>query len=174
MDIGCPAVMPLAAPIGSGLGIRNPYNLKIIMETVKVPIIVDAGVGTASDAALGHGIWCRCRADEHRHRRSQRPNHDGHSHALCRGCRDVWHIKPVAFPVNSTQPLVVQLKACSKELLGMVSPISLPRLYLLTDRHDSNSSATNSVNHPSSTLRAGVRLVQIREKDLDTPERCSI
>jgi thiazole synthase len=52
MDIGCPAVMPLAAPIGSGLGIRNPYNLKIIMETVKVPVIVDAGVGTASDAAL--------------------------------------------------------------------------------------------------------------------------
>ncbi len=52
VDIGCPAVMPLAAPIGSGLGIRNPYNLKIIMETVKAPVIVDAGVGTASDAAL--------------------------------------------------------------------------------------------------------------------------
>ena len=52
VDIGCPAVMPLAAPIGSGLGIRNPYNLKIILETVKVPVIVDAGVGTASDAAL--------------------------------------------------------------------------------------------------------------------------
>lgn len=51
-DLGCPAVMPLAAPIGSGLGIRNPYNLKIIMETVKVPVIVDAGVGTASDAAI--------------------------------------------------------------------------------------------------------------------------
>ena len=52
VDIGCPAVMPLAAPIGSGLGIRNPYNLKILMEAVKVPVIVDAGVGTASDAAL--------------------------------------------------------------------------------------------------------------------------
>ena len=52
VDIGCPAVMPLAAPIGSGLGIRNPCNLKIIMETVNVPVIVDAGVGTASDAAL--------------------------------------------------------------------------------------------------------------------------
>jgi len=52
VDIGCPAVMPLAAPIGSGLGIRNPYNLKIILETVKVPVVVDAGVGTASDAAL--------------------------------------------------------------------------------------------------------------------------
>jgi thiazole synthase len=52
VDIGCPAVMPLAAPIGSGLGIRNPYNLKILMESVNVPVIVDAGVGTASDAAL--------------------------------------------------------------------------------------------------------------------------
>ena len=52
VDVGCPAVMPLAAPIGSGLGIRNPYNLKIMMEMVKVPIVVDAGVGTASDAAL--------------------------------------------------------------------------------------------------------------------------
>jgi thiazole synthase len=52
VDLGCPAVMPLAAPIGSGLGIRNPYNLKILMESVDVPVIVDAGVGTASDAAL--------------------------------------------------------------------------------------------------------------------------
>jgi thiazole synthase len=51
-DIGCAAVMPLAAPIGSGLGIRNPYNLMIIRESVKVPLIVDAGVGTASDAAV--------------------------------------------------------------------------------------------------------------------------
>jgi len=52
VDVGCPAVMPLAAPIGSGLGLRNPFNLNIIMETVNVPVIVDAGVGTASDAAL--------------------------------------------------------------------------------------------------------------------------
>jgi thiazole synthase len=51
-EIGCVAVMPLAAPIGSGLGIRNPTNLRIIVEQAKVPIIVDAGVGTASDAAL--------------------------------------------------------------------------------------------------------------------------
>jgi thiazole synthase len=51
-DAGCPAVMPLGAPIGSGLGIRNPYNLRIVMETVKVPVLVDAGVGTASDAAI--------------------------------------------------------------------------------------------------------------------------
>ena len=50
--------MPLAAPIGSGLGIRNPYNLRIIMETVKVPVIVDAGVGTASDAAVAMELGC--------------------------------------------------------------------------------------------------------------------
>jgi len=50
--LGCAAVMPLAAPIGSGLGIRNPANLRIILETVDVPVIVDAGVGTASDAAI--------------------------------------------------------------------------------------------------------------------------
>lgn len=51
-DMGCAAVMPLAAPIGSGLGIRNPHNLRLIKERLKVPVIVDAGVGTASDAAL--------------------------------------------------------------------------------------------------------------------------
>jgi thiazole synthase len=51
-DMGCAAVMPLGAPIGSGMGIRNPYNLQIIRETVDVPLIVDAGVGTASDAAI--------------------------------------------------------------------------------------------------------------------------
>lgn len=51
-DMGCAAVMPLAAPIGSGLGIRNPANLQIIREFAKVPLIVDAGVGTASDAAV--------------------------------------------------------------------------------------------------------------------------
>jgi thiazole synthase len=50
--LGCAAVMPLAAPIGSGLGIQNPANLRIILETVEVPVIVDAGVGTASDAAI--------------------------------------------------------------------------------------------------------------------------
>lgn len=57
-DIGCAAVMPLAAPIGSGLGIRNPYNIRIILETIKVPVIVDAGVGTASDAAIAMELGC--------------------------------------------------------------------------------------------------------------------
>ncbi len=57
-DMGCVAVMPLAAPIGSGLGIRNPYNILEIIENANVPIIVDAGVGTASDAAIAMELGC--------------------------------------------------------------------------------------------------------------------
>ena len=57
-DAGAAAVMPLAAPIGSGLGIRNPYNLRIILEQARVPVIVDAGVGTASDAAIAMELGC--------------------------------------------------------------------------------------------------------------------
>jgi thiazole synthase len=57
-EMGCVAVMPLAAPIGSGLGIRNPYNILEIIENARVPIIVDAGVGTASDAAIAMELGC--------------------------------------------------------------------------------------------------------------------
>jgi thiazole synthase len=57
-DLGCVAVMPLGAPIGSGLGIRNPYNILTIVEQCKVPVLVDAGVGTASDAAIAMELGC--------------------------------------------------------------------------------------------------------------------
>ena len=57
-ELGCIAVMPLAAPIGSGLGIRNPYNIRTIVENASVPILVDAGVGTASDAAIAMELGC--------------------------------------------------------------------------------------------------------------------
>jgi len=57
-DVGCAAVMPLGAPIGSGMGIRNPYNIALIREAVQVPVILDAGVGTASDAALAMELGC--------------------------------------------------------------------------------------------------------------------
>lgn len=57
-DMGCVAVMPLAGLIGSGLGICNPYNLRIILEEAKVPVLVDAGVGTASDAAIAMELGC--------------------------------------------------------------------------------------------------------------------
>jgi len=57
-SMGCVAVMPLAAPIGSGLGVRNPYNIRFIIEELKVPVLVDAGVGTASDAAVAMELGC--------------------------------------------------------------------------------------------------------------------
>jgi thiazole synthase len=58
VDVGCAAVMPLGAPIGSGMGIRNPYNLALIREAVQVPVVLDAGVGTASDVALAMELGC--------------------------------------------------------------------------------------------------------------------
>ena len=57
-DVGCAAVMPLGSPIGSGMGIRNPYNVQIIAERAGVPVILDAGIGTASDAALAMELGC--------------------------------------------------------------------------------------------------------------------
>jgi thiazole synthase len=57
-DIGCAAVMPLGSPIGSGMGIRNPYNISLIREAVDVPVVLDAGIGTASDAALAMELGC--------------------------------------------------------------------------------------------------------------------
>ncbi len=58
VDVGCAAVMPLGAPIGSGMGIRNPYNISLIREAVDVPVVLDAGVGTASDATLAMELGC--------------------------------------------------------------------------------------------------------------------
>src|SRR5436190_17690943 len=57
-DVGCTAVMPLGSPIGSGMGIRNPYNIALIREAVDVPVVLDAGIGTASDATLAMEIGC--------------------------------------------------------------------------------------------------------------------
>jgi thiazole synthase len=57
-DLGCAAVMPLGSPIGSGMGIRNPYNIALIRESVEVPVVLDAGVGTASDVALAMELGC--------------------------------------------------------------------------------------------------------------------
>jgi thiazole synthase len=58
-DVGCAAVMPLGSPIGSGMGIRNPYNLRLILEQARVPVILDAGIGTTSDAAIAMEMGCQ-------------------------------------------------------------------------------------------------------------------
>ena len=58
VDVGCAAVMPLGSPIGSGMGIRNPYNISLIREAVQVPVVLDAGIGIASDATLAMELGC--------------------------------------------------------------------------------------------------------------------
>ncbi|HMD52062.1 MAG TPA: thiazole synthase [Solirubrobacteraceae bacterium] len=58
VDVGCAAVMPLGSPIGSGMGIRNPYNIALVREAVAVPVVLDAGIGTASDAAIAMELGC--------------------------------------------------------------------------------------------------------------------
>ncbi|HST55919.1 MAG TPA: thiazole synthase [Solirubrobacteraceae bacterium] len=57
-DVGCAAVMPLGSPIGSGMGLRNPYNIALLRESVSIPVVLDAGIGTASDAALAMELGC--------------------------------------------------------------------------------------------------------------------
>ena len=76
-DAGCVAIMPLGSLIGSGLGVQNPVNIRLIVEQARVPVIVDAGVGTASDAAIAMELGVRRRPDEHRHRRSERSHPHG-------------------------------------------------------------------------------------------------
>ena len=71
-EAGAAAVMPLGAPIGSGLGIQNPNNIRIIKEQARVPVIVDAGVGTASDAAIAMELGADGVLDEHRDRAGRR------------------------------------------------------------------------------------------------------
>ena len=86
-DAGAAAVMPLGAPIGSGLGIQNANNIRIIKDAAGVPVIVDAGVGTPSDAALAMELGRRWRPDEHRHRRGAGPGPHGAGDAPGRGGR---------------------------------------------------------------------------------------
>jgi thiazole synthase len=80
-EAGCVAIMPLGSLIGSGLGIMNPVNIRLIIEAARVPVIVDAGVGTASDAAIAMELgWC---ADEYGHRPGERPHPHGAGNEAC-------------------------------------------------------------------------------------------
>ena len=80
-DVGCAAVMPLGSPIGSGMGILNPYNIRLIVENLKVPVILDAGIGTASDAAIAMELGCDAVLLASAVTRAQHPSCDGRSDA---------------------------------------------------------------------------------------------
>lgn len=86
-EIGCIAIMPLAGLIGSGLGICNPYNLQIILEETKVPVLVDAGVGTASDATIAMELGCEAVLMNSANRPCATAGHDGRSHEARCNCR---------------------------------------------------------------------------------------
>ena len=86
-DAGAAAVMPLGSPIGSGLGISNPHLIELLCARSPVPVVLDAGIGTASDAALAHGARLRRSPAQHRGLEGARPSHDGEGHARGGGGR---------------------------------------------------------------------------------------
>ncbi len=111
-DAGCAAVMPLGSPIGSGMGIRNPYNISIIVERAGVPVILDAGVGTASDAALGDGARLRCGPVRERDLARARPGRDGAGRSSSRCRPDGWPAARAASPAGTTPRRRRPTRAC--------------------------------------------------------------
>ena len=103
VDVGCAAVMPLGSPIGSGMGIRNPYNISLIREAVEVPVVLDAGVGTASDATLAMELGCDAVMAASAISRAQDPSGWRVQCALAsRPGR--WRVRRGAIPAGSTPP----------------------------------------------------------------------
>ena len=102
-DVGCAAVMPLGSPIGSGMGIRNPYNIALIREAVDVPVVLDAGIGTASDAALAMELGCDAVMAASAIARAQDPVRDGARDARRRARPGAWRARRGAFRAASTR-----------------------------------------------------------------------
>jgi thiazole synthase len=127
-DIGCVAVMPLASLIGSGMGILNPWNLSLIIEQAKVPVLVDAGVGTASDAAIAMELGC-----------------DGVlMNTAIAGAKD---------PVRMARAMGLAVEAGAKRFWQDVCRASLPRRH----PHRWQGASSDGNDHPAAPMRAGVR-----------------
>ena len=98
VDIGCAAVMPLGSPIGSGMGIRNPYNIALIREAVDVPVVLDAGIGTASDAALAMELGCDAVMAASAISRAEDPVRDGRARCAPPSRRAAWRARAGRIP----------------------------------------------------------------------------
>ena len=160
-ELGCAAVMPLGAPIGSGLGIRNPTNIRIILESVSVPVIVDAGVGTASDAAIAMELGCTAVLDEHRNRRGKGPAQDGTRNASgggerAHGLRGRPHAAPPVRPGLQSDG-------------GAYRRTVIPRLCYITDA-ERGTGGRPLAEVLKDSARAGVELVVLREPQLEGSE----
>ena len=102
-DVGCAAVMPLGSPIGSGMGIRNPYNISLIREAVDVPVVLDAGIGTASDAALAMELGCDAVHGRLGDLARGRPGGDGPRDARARCRPGAWRAAPGGSRAGATR-----------------------------------------------------------------------
>ncbi len=162
-DLGCAAVMPLGSPIGSGLGIRNPHNIALIRETVDVPVVLDAGIGTASDAALAMELGCDAVLLASAVTRARDPRADGHRHARRRRGRPA-RLPGRAHPAPLARPGVHPDGRPAR-------PVRLPRLLVLTDRAQCRDSLPRTV---ALAVEYGARAVVLREKDLPPADRAAL
>ena len=140
-DLGCAAVMPLGAPIGSGLGIRNPHNIELIRSRARVPVVVDAGVGTASDVAIAFELGADAVLLNTAVARAQDPVRMARAmrHAALAG-RDAWLAgrMPRKFYAEASSPWEGRIQA-GREPEPLTAPSAagpLPRLMLVTDRRE--------------------------------------
>ena len=163
-DIGCAAVMPLGSPIGSGAGIRNPYNIRIIREMVDCPVVLDAGIGTASDAALAMELGCDAVLLATAVTRAERPE------LMASAMRHAVGGRAPRLP-GGTYP---RSPPCTGELVVrwvggvLTSAADVPTLLVLTDRLQAPRPLAEVV---ALAVEGGARHVVLREKDLPRSDR---
>ena len=158
--LGCAAVMPLGAPIGSGMGIRNPANLRIILETVEVPVIVDAGVGTASDAAIAMELGCTAVLMNTGIAAAKDPGAHGAGHAA-RGRGRPPRLRIGAHAAAAVR-LGVEPARRNRELLSAAR-----RAILLPRDRSANARRTPRRARVAAAVRGGVDWIQVRERTLE-------
>ena len=175
-DLGCAAVMPLGAPIGSGLGIRNPHNIELIRSRARVPSSWMPGSGTASDVAIAFELGADAVLLNTRGGAGARPGPHGPRHATCgRGRPRCLARRPDAAevlrggvePLGRTDPGGPGPRPLT-DAGGESGPVALPRLMLVTDRHATQG--RDLVDVVEAAVAGGVGLVQLRERDLREPE----
>ena len=161
-DAGAAAVMPLGSPIGSGLGICNPHLIELICARSPVPVVLDAGIGTASDAALAHGARLLGGAAQHRGVEGARSGDDGQGACAPRSRRAVGAARrahPEARARRAVEPAIRPRRHVK---------LPDPPLLLVTDRQQARRPLADVVR---AALAAGCRWVSVREKDLADDDR---
>ncbi len=163
-ELGCAAVMPLGSPIGSGMGICNPYNLAIIREQVTVPVVLDAGIGTASDATRAMELGCDAVLLASAVTRAREP--EQMAEAMRRG------VEAGRLAYRAGRIPHRRYAEASTPWEGRPAAVILPPLLVLTDR--SQTGGRPLLDVVRATVAGGARAVLLREKDLPGPERARL